>query len=255
MVAVGAAGHHRPTGRAVGSDTLGLVVAGSCRRFPLWGFASPWVVAVTGRCELSVTRWVRRSTSRVRSAPGIDTTTSGRLRMPANDYEYWSAGPGAVIVGVILLAVAVWAYAAYRKMRSDRERTLGELADARLDLDESRRELREAHRSLEEARRDWQEAVRRLTARLDEHDTSISEVIRGLKQWQEDRKKLGLGSGWEMRAVAVIKGGQGNRKKPRQQAAGLQAAFNSGVDRLRHLIERMQDRGSSGSEDEPPVQP
>lgn len=168
---------------------------------------------------------------------------------------WWSAGLGIVVVGIILVVLAVWLFAAYRRMRGERERALEELADARADLDESRRELGEAHRALDEARRDWQEAVRRLNLRLEEHETRISQVIRGLRQWQEDRKRLGLGSGWEMRAEAVIKGGQGDREKARQQAAGLRTAFNSGVDRVKRLIERMQDRGPTGSEDEPPGQP
>ena len=138
-------------------------------------------------------------------------------------------------------------------MRSERERALEELREARRALDESRRELSEAHRALDEARRDWQEAVRRLTPRLEEHEAMISEVIGGLKQWQEDRRKLGLGGGWEMRAEAVIKGGQSDGQKTRQQPAGLLTVFNSGVHRLKHLIERVQEQASSGSGDEPPV--
>ena len=163
--------------------------------------------------------------------------------------EWWSAGPGILVVGIILVVLVIWILVSYRKMRSERELALEELRDARRELDQSRRELSEAHRALDQARRDWQEAVRALTPRIEEHEQKISQVVRGLKQWQDDRRKLGLGGGWEMRAEAVMRGGQGDRENTRQQEAGLRTVFNSAVNRLKHLIEQVQGQVSSGSDD------
>lgn len=158
-------------------------------------------------------------------------------------------------MGVLLLAAAIWGWVAYRQMRRDRDMAHHELLDARRDLEESRRELSEAHRALDQARREWQEAVRKLTARLDEHEKKTSEVIGGLRQWQADRKKLGLSSGWEMRAEAVIKGGQADRERPRQPSTGLRTMFDRAVNRTKHLIEQARGKGASGSDDEAPVRP
>ena len=159
--------------------------------------------------------------------------------MPANAYEWWHAGPAIGIVLVILLVVAIWAYAAYRKMRNHRDQ-------AHREMSEARRELSEAQRTLDEARRDWQGAIRALTPRLKEQTEKLSEVIEGLNRWQEDRKKLGLGTGWEMRAEAVIKGSQADRQRLREQITGYRKMADKGMGALKRLVERPRTRAASG---------
>ena len=76
-------------------------------------------------------------------------------------------------------------------------------------------------KELDEARTDWHDAIRQLTPRLREQAGKISEVLEGLARWQEDRKKLGLSGGWELRAVAVMKASQEEREKAQEAMANF----------------------------------
>ena len=99
---------------------------------------------------------------------------------------------------------------------------------------------------MDEARRDWQGAIRALTPRLKEQTEKLSEVIEGLNRWQEDRKKLGLGTGWEMRAEAVIKGSQADRQRLGELITGYREMADKGMGALKRLVGRPRTRAASG---------
>ncbi len=187
--------------------------------------------------------------------------------------EWWLAVAVAALLVVVLLVLAVVAYSSYRGMRRQRDETRKrldlarqELADIRIELDEARRdqdrvlkELDEARRDqdrvlkeLDEARRDWHDAIRQFTPRLREQAGKISEVLEGLARWQEDRKKLGLGGGWELRAVAVMKASQEEREKAQEAMANFRRMANNSFSALKRLIERPAIRSGDDAKEENP---
>ena len=173
--------------------------------------------------------------------------------------EWWLAAAFAALLVVVLLVLAIVAYAAYRGMRQQRDETNKRLELARQELADNRRALEEARRDqervlkeLDEARRDWQDAIRRLTPRLREQAGKISEVLEGLARWQEDRKKLGLGGGWELRAVAVMKASQEDHEKAQEAMANFRKMANNSFSALKRLIERPGIKSGDDAKEENP---
>ncbi len=169
------------------------------------------------------------------------------------DTEGWIAAAVLALVALVALVVAAVAYSSYRGMRRQRDearskldRALEELDEARRSLEEVKRDRDRALKELEEARVDWQAAIREFTPRLREQAGKISEVIEGLARWQEDRRKLGLGGGWELRAEAVMKASQEDREKLQEALANFRRAANTSFGALRRLVE---PKGNRGGED------
>ncbi len=172
----------------------------------------------------------------------------------------WMVGALAV-VSVVLVVLAIVAYLAYRSMRRQRDEVRGKLdeacqviTDVQTALAEARRDRDEALRELERARTDWQGAIRKLTPRLTEQAGKISEVMEGLARWQEDRKRLGLGGGWELRAEAVMKAPQEDREKLVEALAKFRGVANRGFGALKRLVKPKGTRGGDHTEaDNPPT--
>ena len=172
------------------------------------------------------------------------------------DAEWWIA---VAVLGLVALALAAIAYSAYRGMRRQRDEArsrlddaLEELADARGELEAVRMDRDRALRELEEARVDWQAAIREFTPRLREQAVKISEVIEGLTRWQEGRRRLGLGDGWELRAEAVMKASQEDRERLQEALANFRRAAQNSFGALRRLVEPKSTRGGEAAEDETP---
>ena len=163
------------------------------------------------------------------------------------------------VVSVVLLVLAIVAYLAYRSMRRERDEVRGKLDEARqviteiqTALAEARRDRDEALRELETARADWQGAIRKLTPRLTEQAGKISEVMEGLARWQEDRRRIGLGGGWELRAEAVMKAPQEDREKLVETLAKFRTVANRGFGALKRLVQSRGARGGGRTEAENP---
>ncbi len=107
-------------------------------------------------------------------------------------------------------------------------------------------------KELDEARQDWHDAIRQLTPRLREQAGKISQVLEGLAPWQEDRKKLGLGGGWELQAVAVMKASQEDRERAREALAKFRRTANNSFSALKRLIERPAIRNGDDTKEENP---
>ena len=169
------------------------------------------------------------------------------------DPGWWIAVAALAVLTLVALVLAAVAHSSYRGMRRQRDEArselddaLEELADARRSLEEVRRDRDRARRELEEARVDWQAAIREFTPRLREQAGRIAEVIEGLARWQEDRRKLGLGGGWELRAEAVMKASQEDREKLQEALANFRRVANTSFGALRRLVEA---KGIRGNED------
>ena len=172
----------------------------------------------------------------------------------------WIAVTGLALVALVALVLAAVAYSSYRGMRRQRDEArseLGEaveeLADARRELEAVRRDRDRAREELEEARVDWQAAIREFTPRLREQAGRISEVIDGLARWQEDRRKLGLGGGWELRAEAVMKASEEDRERLQEALANFRRAATHSFGALRRLVEPKGVRGGEDPEEESPL--
>lgn len=170
----------------------------------------------------------------------------------------WIVGTLAV-VSAVLLVLAIMAYLAYRSMRRQRDEVRGKLDEARqviteiqTALAEARRDRDEALRELERARTDWQGAIRKLTPRLTEQAGKISEVMEGLARWQEDRRRIGLGGGWELRAEAVMKAPQQDREKLAEALANFRRGTGKSISALRRLVQRKGARGGEDTQAENP---
>lgn len=175
------------------------------------------------------------------------------------DAEWWIVAAVLALVALVALGVAAVAYSSYRGMRRQRDEArseLGdaveELADARSELEVVRRDRDRARQELEEARVDWQAAIREFTPRLREQAGRISEVIDGLARWQEDRRKPGLGGGWELRAEAVMNASQEDRERLQEALANFRRAANTSFGALRRLVEPKRARGGEAAEGETP---
>ncbi|MDE0232931.1 MAG: hypothetical protein OXI56_05090 [bacterium] len=173
--------------------------------------------------------------------------------------EWWIAVAVLALVALVALVVAAVAYSSYRGMRRQRDEArsklddaLEDLAEAQRSLEEARRDRDQARRELEEARVDWQAAIRELTPRLRDQAGKISEVIEGLARWQEDRRKLGLGGGWEMRAEAVMKASQEDRERLQEALANFRRAATNSFGALRRLVDPKGVRGGEDPEKESP---
>ena len=173
--------------------------------------------------------------------------------------EWWLTVAVAALLVIVLLVLAIVAYAAYKGMRRQRDETRRrldlarqELADARRELEEARRDQERVLKELDEARTDWHDAIRQLTPRLREQAGKISEVLEGLARWQEDRKKLGLGGGWELRAVAVMKASQEEREKAQEAMANFRRMANNSFGALKRLMGPKGTEDSDDAEEENP---
>ena len=172
---------------------------------------------------------------------------------------WWIAVVALALLALVAAVLATVAHRSHRNMRRQRDEArseldeaLGELAEAQRELEEVRRDRDQARKELEEARMDWQAAVREFTPRLREQAGKISQVIEGLARWQEDRRKLGLGGGWEMRAEAVIKTSQEDREKLQETLANFRRVANTGFGALRRLVEPKGIRGGEDAEEQSP---
>jgi len=177
----------------------------------------------------------------------------------ARDAEWWIAVAVLGVVALVALVLAAAAYSSFRGMRRQRDEVrskldgaLEELAGAQRELEEVRSDRDRARRELEEARVDWQAAIREFAPRLREQAGKISEVIEGLARWQEDRRKLGLGGGWELRAEAVMKASEEDRERLQEALANFRRAANTSFGALRRLLEPKGIRGGRGPEEESP---
>ena len=171
----------------------------------------------------------------------------------------WIVVGAVAVVSVVLLVLAIVAYMSYRGMRQQRDQVRDkldearqELADVQTALAEARRDRDEALTELERARTDWHGAIRQLTPRLTEQAGKIAEVIEGLARWQEDRKKLGLGGGWELRAEAVMKASQEDRERLQEALANFRRVANNSFGALRRLVEPKGSRGGEDTEEQTP---
>ncbi len=176
--------------------------------------------------------------------------------------EWWLTVAVAALVIVVLLVLAIVAYTAYRGMRRQRDETRKrlegarqEVADVRRELEAARRDQEKLIRELDEARRDWHDSIRQLTPKLREQAGKISEVLEGLARWQEDRKKLGLGGGWELRAVAVMKASQEEREKAQEAMANFRRMANNSLGALKRLMgPKGTESGDDAKEENPPAE-
>ena len=91
--------------------------------------------------------------------------------------------------------------------------------------------------------------------KLREQAGKISEVLEGLARWQEDRKKLGLGAGWELRAVAVMKASQEDREKAQEAMANFRRMASNSLGALKRLMgPKGTEDGDDAREENPPAE-
>ena len=156
------------------------------------------------------------------------------------DTDMWITVAGMGIGMVVLLIVAIIAFMAYRNMRRQRDQVLRKLGEAhtetnqarrerdeaRKNLDEARAELAEARRELEDSHRDWHGATRQLTARLKEHGTKMSELLKVMKIRNEDRQTH------------------------QEMVAGYRKMADQGFGVLKRLVERQRNRITGDAEEQ-----
>ena len=172
---------------------------------------------------------------------------------------WWVVVGSMAVVSVVLLVLAIVAFVSYRSMRRQRDEVRDMLEEARqviaeiqTALAEARRDRDEALRELERARTDWQGAIRKLAPRLTEQAGKISEVMEGLARWQEDRRRIGLGGGWELRAEAVMKAPQQDRERLAEALANFRKGAGKSIGALRRLVQPKGARGGDHTEAENP---